>query len=103
MGTGFCEEEEAVKMTLNGVEFDFAPVLPLKTGDWRKLQRQGVDITNVASGGVESMAVIAQYVLKKANPDIADDFVDGLSLNEASSVAKAVSDAEQEVKVDRPT
>ncbi len=91
-------------ITLNGIEFDLSKALPLLVGDWRALEKQGVSVTNMSEVSVEKLALIAQCVLKKARPDIADNFVDGLTLTDVTKIATAAPQAEEEaLETERPT
>jgi hypothetical protein len=93
-----------MKVTLKGVEFDFDGVLPLKVRDWRALEKLGIRLSDGADNisSIERAATLAQYVLKKSRPEIAESFVDDLTLEELMSVAGAVPRAEV-AAVDRPT
>lgn len=92
-----------MKVTLKGVEFDLTGALPLKVRDWRALEKQGIRLSDGAGNlSIERAAVLAQYVLKKARPEVADDFVDDLTLPELMAVATEVPRVEA-AAVDRPT
>lgn len=92
-----------MKLTLNSVEFDLSGVLPLRVRDWRALEKQGLKLRDLEGQlSFETAAILGQYVLKKANPKIADDFVDDLTLAEVMQIAKAVPQAEV-AALDRPT
>jgi len=93
-----------MKVTLKGVEFDLDGVLPLKVRDWRALEKLGIRLSdggeNVRS--IERSATLVQYVLKKARPDLAEDFVDDLTIEELMSIGGEVPRAEV-AALDRPT
>jgi hypothetical protein len=93
-------ENNTIKLGNN--EFDLSNVLPLKVRDWRALEKAGIRLGDSESlGTVNSMAQMAQYILKKADDSIADDFVDDLTLDEIAKVTSVATEPGQ--KIDRPT
>lgn len=94
-----------MKITVAGIEFDLNKALPLKVKDWKALEAQGVGLRQVSMAGevtVDNLSKLAQVVLKKARPEISDDFVDELTLEDLVQIAKAVPQSESEA-MNRPT
>lgn len=97
-------------ITVAGRLVNLGLAVPLKVGDWRKLAAAGVDVVKLSSGtgttrfGVEEMAVIAQYVVRKADPSFDPSFVDELDMEELGDiVGRCMSANAKAGKVDRPT
>ncbi len=89
-----------MKLTIQGKEIDLGAALPLRVGDWRALQKAGVNAQQMADGGIEHAALLAEHVLKKAGADVQ---VDNLSLDELGAIVNAVGSSEAKEKEDRPT
>lgn len=90
-------------MNLKGIEFDLSVALPLLVKDWLALEAKGIKLQDLSiqNSGVGTMAALAQYILKKANPAIPDDFVDGLTIDDCVKVASEIPKAE--AAINRPT
>jgi hypothetical protein len=95
--------DKSKKITLNGVDFDLTGAVPFKVREWKALEKQGLKLNDREENAkITTMAMIAQTVLKKANPSIADDFVDDLTLDELIQIASLPTKAEV-ADLDRPT
>lgn len=77
------------KLTVNGKEYDLLQAVPLTLGDWRKLEKAGVTTKTFeafADGEVSMSAVweIFALMLRKLNPEIADEDIDSIPMDEAT-------------------
>src|SRR5438309_1346526 len=65
---------------VNGKVADLRQVLPLKIGDWKKLEAQGITTETLAKPTITDTAKVLLYILNKANPSILEADVDGMTL-----------------------
>ena len=87
---------------VNGKKADLSTILPLRIRDWKNLKRKGVTIQNLQTADIDDIATIVYYVLSRANPDITQDDVDGLSIHDPilRQIIEAIGKGED---IDRPT
>lgn len=96
-------------ITVNGKPIDISKAMPIKVGDLRKLQQHGVDLTAIqrqaTSGEIPDMESTSKLVLhfcSKCNPDVTEDDVDELTVDELGEVVSALFSSE-EPEPSRPT
>lgn len=93
-------EKDLSKIVIQHREFDLTKVLPLRVRDYKQLQRENALPDSALP--IDRATQVVQYVFKKADPTIADDFVDGMTLQELQFINDLISPTEK-AAVDRPT
>lgn len=87
----FTAEDFIVKVGERTV--DCNKVLPLTAGDWRKLRKEGIDPMTMGyqaqarTLSFPLMEVLAFYVLRKAEPSLTQDELDGMTWVAISKLA----------------
>lgn len=66
----------SIELEFAGRKVNLGPALPLKLGDWRRLEQKGVTPAKLESGSVEALATITHYILNKADATITQEQVD---------------------------
>lgn len=84
----------------NGKDCDLSTVLPLKLGDWKRLEQKGLDQSKLTNLSMTDLCELVHYVLHKANPDVTMDDVEQLTPSEIMPLAEMIG---EEGTADRPT
>lgn len=84
----------------NGKTCDLSTVLPLKLGDWKKLEQKGLTQDRLAKLSMTDLCELVFYVLNKANPEVTMEDIEQLTPAQIQPLADLISD---EGQADRPT
>jgi hypothetical protein len=84
-----------MKVGFAGREIDLSGVLPLRLGDWKVLERQGVTSRKLQDEqSLEAAATFILYVLRKADANVTEAEVEALSMNQATDIMAVINNVE---------
>lgn len=98
-----------MQITIKGIDVNLNGSLPLTVKDWRLLKARGAGLdvlTKVSSDGydaderLEKLALIADYVLRKAGTSIN---IEDMTQDDIATVMTSITESERREKADRPT
>ena len=90
-----------MKIKFKDKDIDLTDVVPLKIRDWRVLEKRGITTKGLADTKINDIAILAHYVLSKADPTITEEDVDGLTLDELVGILRDSKPGES--VIDTPT
>ena len=93
-------EKDLSKVVIQGRELDLTKALPLRVRDYKQMQRE--QPFSESSLPIDRATQVVQFVCKKADPTVPDDFVEEMTLQELQMMNDLISPAEK-AAVDRPT
>lgn len=93
---------EDAEIELNGRKIDLNKALPLKLGDWKRLEKQGVTPASLSEGKISDSVAIIFYVLHKADETVTEEEVEDLTMTDPVVLKTVGLLQASEENVDRP-
>ena len=91
---------DLMKVVLAGRAFDLSKALPMKVKDWKVLNSRNALPDSLSA--MDKSFIIIQYILKKADDAVPDDFVDELTIDEVNLMNELIA-PESLRSANRPT